>query len=74
MIWISAGGADVTVPVADCAQREFSSHPKTEMRFEDYISYWRSLSSAEHAHDGPPQDLRLLYLKDWHCTRYADLW
>jgi len=65
------------VPVADCTIEQFASHPKIEMKFADFISYWRVVSTS---HGDPPNTCmdsmssmakksRLLYLKDWHFVR-----
>ena len=54
------------VPVADCTQNEFSSHPKHEMKFEDYVQYWKSIAMGRQE-EAPS---KLLYLKDWHFARY----
>ena len=64
---------DTTVPVADCTTRQLSSHSKREMKFSDYIEYWRSCnSSASVPSEGeglPPPEHKLLYTKDWHFVR-----
>ena len=37
---------DAEVPVADCTAEQFSSHPKTKMRFADFISYLKTVSTT----------------------------
>lgn len=65
------------VPVADCTVEQFASHPKMEMKFADFIGYWRVVSTSR---GDPPNTCtdsmspmakksRLLYLKDWHFVR-----
>ena len=53
------------VPVADCGQEQFSAHPKSEMKMTDYLKYWGSLLKQKQPSN------HLLYLKDWHLTKYA---
>ncbi|XP_046555323.1 2-oxoglutarate and iron-dependent oxygenase JMJD4-like [Haliotis rubra] len=50
-----------TVPVADCSQEKFSSHPKEEMSLKDYFKYWKEQTASPGA--------KCLYLKDWHFNR-----
>ena len=64
LLLLSKGNA--TVPVANCTTRELSSHSKSEMKFSDYIEYWRSCSSGTRR---PGHEL--LYTKDWHFVRYG---
>ena len=73
---------DAEVPVADCTAEQFSSHPKTKMRFADFISYWKTVSTTcsdppstctDEEPSTPHQKNRLLYLKDWHFVRYRTL-
>ena len=61
------------MPVADCTRKEFSSHPKLEMQFADFTNYWGSLSSdgSKQCDGAPPEESKLLYLKDWHFMRFA---
>ncbi|XP_048238027.1 2-oxoglutarate and iron-dependent oxygenase JMJD4-like isoform X2 [Haliotis rufescens] len=51
----------VTVPVADCSQEKFSSHPKEEMSLKDYFIYWKERTVT-------PEE-KCFYLKDWHFNR-----
>lgn len=32
---------EATVPVADCNQEQFQSHPKLSMLLKDFIEYWK---------------------------------
>ncbi|KAH9498586.1 JmjC domain-containing protein 4 [Bulinus truncatus] len=54
---------ETTVPVANCNEQEFSTHPKAEMTVKNYVLYWQKQKS-EAAVDG-----KCLYLKDWHFYR-----
>lgn len=76
-LYLFAGHAKV--PVADCTQCHYSTHPKTEMLLSEYIRYWKSHDNGSHpnpsACDQSCNDdyLRgeantLLYLKDWHVV------
>lgn len=66
------------VPVADCTQCRFSSHPKTEMLLCEYMDYWQShdhANQSSHPNSSPCDQLssngrakKLLYLKDWHVA------
>ncbi|XP_067685892.1 2-oxoglutarate and iron-dependent oxygenase JMJD4-like [Haliotis asinina] len=49
------------VPVADCSQEKFSSHPKEEMSLKDYFKYWKEQTVSPGS--------KCLYLKDWHFNR-----
>lgn len=68
---------DVVVPVADCTTEQFTSHSKMEMKFADFISYWKAVSAscgdpASTCTDNTSsaaRRTRLLYLKDWHFVR-----
>lgn len=44
MVWYFSGHAKV--PVADCTGCYFSTHPKTEMTFTEYLQYWQSFEYA----------------------------
>ena len=59
---------DYMVPVANCDQQKYSSHPKVDMKFSVYIKYWKELRRQNY-----PTSMDILYLKDWHFTRYL-LW
>lgn len=49
---------DLKVPVTDCKNIAFDFQPRSNMKFSDYLSYWKGSSRNE-----------LLYLKDWHLRR-----
>ncbi|XP_012943249.1 2-oxoglutarate and iron-dependent oxygenase JMJD4 isoform X2 [Aplysia californica] len=55
---------DATAPVADCSGEEFCSHPKSEMKVQEFLTYWQ-----DYAEKGYPANEKCLYLKDWHFTR-----
>ena len=40
---------EATVPVADCNQVQFESHPKHPMLFKDFIKYWEEKNNAGSA-------------------------
>ena len=52
-----------TAPVANCKEKEFSSHPKQDMTLKDYLDYWE-----DYRDRGYPETDPCLYLKDWHFT------
>lgn len=56
--YLSNQYGNLMVPVTDCKNLAFDNQPRTEMKFSDYISYWR----------GNTRD-KMLYLKDWHLRR-----
>ena len=37
---------DANVPVADCKQVQFESHPKHSMLFKDFLNYWEEKSNG----------------------------
>jgi hypothetical protein len=37
---------DATVPVADCKQVQFHSHPKHSMLFKDFLQYWEEKNNG----------------------------
>ena len=58
---------DANVPVADCKQVQFESHPKHSMLFKDFLDYW------EEKNSGTSKDLTSIkcwYLKDWHFCNF----
>ena len=72
------------MPIADCSQERFSAHPKTEMCFSEFITYWRDVSASVGHHsareggwsgpegEGSGSDAthqKVLYLKDWHFVK-----
>ena len=50
------------VPVANCSKKCYDSHEKMQMKFNDYVRYWRSSRAAG-----------ILYLKDFHLKQEYDL-
>lgn len=50
------------VPVSDCSCRYFNSQKSEEMRFADFITYWKKVISTGYDYTQVP----CLYLKDWH--------
>ena len=56
---------DTPCPVADCSKEEYSSHPKLEMTFSQYVDCLKKYKLSDYSEDMP-----CLYLKDWHCVRY----
>ncbi|XP_045179491.2 2-oxoglutarate and iron-dependent oxygenase JMJD4-like [Mercenaria mercenaria] len=59
---------DAIVPVANCKQEQYSSHPKQDILLSEYLDYWE-----KYRVDGYPEDEPRLYLKDWHFTKaYPD--
>ena len=73
MVYDNSLLGDADVPVADCNDIHFSSHPKTTWKLNDYLSYWKQLQiSCKKTTDedfGTYTEKRLLYLKDWHFTK-----
>jgi hypothetical protein len=57
---------EAIVPVANCGQEQFSSHPKKDMLLSEYLDYWENYRS-----EGYPGNQPCLYLKDWHFTKYV---
>lgn len=49
---------NLVVPVADNSKEFFNSHVKLDMKFSDYIEYWKQEEETRKQ--------QLLYLKDWH--------
>lgn len=65
---LSLLAGDARVPVADCSNDYFNSHAKTEMKMTDYLHYW---SKGAGETDGEIERTdSLLYLKDWHFSKY----
>lgn len=52
------------VPIANCNKVYFNSHEKLEMKFVDFLNYWK----CRHEDNGN-ESKDLLYLKDWHLRR-----
>lgn len=59
-----SGGAKV--PVANCNEERSYSHPKSDMKFSEFVGYMQKLNSSDCGKEKP-----VLYLKDWHCQRHA---
>lgn len=55
---------NITVPVTNCSKEYYNSHQKCEMKFCDYLTYWKNLSSSDS--DINKNVNNVLYLKDWH--------
>ncbi|XP_071490381.1 2-oxoglutarate and iron-dependent oxygenase JMJD4-like [Diadema antillarum] len=53
-----------TVPVANCGKVQYYAQPKQDMKFSDYLRYWRGHIDADYQ-----SSQGCLYLKDWHFTR-----
>ncbi|KAK9869437.1 hypothetical protein WA026_003192 [Henosepilachna vigintioctopunctata] len=49
------------VTVYKCNEKYFNSQPTLDMRFEEYINYWKNYIDNDYS-----ADLPLYYLKDWH--------
>ncbi|XP_072180779.1 2-oxoglutarate and iron-dependent oxygenase JMJD4-like isoform X2 [Diadema setosum] len=56
------GGA--TVPVANCGKVQYYAQPKQDMKFSEYLRYWRGHIATDYQ-----SSQGCLYLKDWHFTR-----
>ena len=56
------------MPVADCGLHQFSTHPKSEMKMADYLTYFTEQRVQAEESDGAK---KFLYLKDWHLARYV---
>ncbi|XP_061163826.1 2-oxoglutarate and iron-dependent oxygenase JMJD4-like [Saccostrea echinata] len=52
------------VPVANCKKEKYSSQPKEEQTFSNFLDYWQSYIESGH-----PDSMDNLYLKDWHFKR-----
>lgn len=57
---------ELKVPIANCSKIYFNSHEKTELKFCDFLSYWKQ-SCQQRIENNEPAEL--LYLKDWHLRR-----
>ena len=75
---VCAGNA--TVPVSNCSEERSYSHPKTDMKFSEFVVYMKQLactststSTSSSASTGSDceKDKPVLYLKDWHCQRHV---
>lgn len=49
---------DFEVPVANCSSKYFDSHEKLNMKFSDYVEYWKGERTSGE-----------LYLKDFHLKQ-----
>lgn len=54
------------VPIANCSKIYFNSHEKSELKFCDFLSYWKRSCQQRNKN---VESTDLLYLKDWHCHR-----
>lgn len=52
------------VPVANCNKVYFNSHEKSEIRFDEFLIYWKQQIQTIGCESND-----LLYLKDWHLRR-----
>jgi len=52
---------NATVPVADCNKERSYSHPKSDMKFSEFVLYMKQVEKEN----------TILYLKDWHCQRHV---
>lgn len=57
---------EMKVPIAHCGNVYFNSHEKSELKFGDFLSYWKRSCQQSTANDDSTE---LLYLKDWHLRR-----
>lgn len=55
--------SDVMVPIANCNKIYFNSHEKSEMKFNDFLDYWKRKIVANEIES---EQNDLFYLKDWH--------
>ncbi|NXS18089.1 JMJD4 protein, partial [Mystacornis crossleyi] len=55
---------EAVVPVANCDVKEYNSNPKEQLRFREFVEYWR-----EYIRNGYRSSRGCLYLKDWHLSR-----
>lgn len=49
---------DHNVPVANCSKQVYDAHEKDQMKFTDYVQYWKDRRSED-----------ILYLKDFHMKQ-----
>lgn len=52
------------VPIANCNKVYFNSHEKSEMKFIEFLNYWKNQQKTTTCDTND-----LLYLKDWHLRR-----
>lgn len=55
--------ASLNVPIANCSKVYFNSHEKSEMKFSEFLTYWKGRNDKNDVEN------KLLYLKDWHLRR-----
>lgn len=60
VIWICQPG-ESEVPVANCGESYFDSHPKSNWTLKDFVTYMR-----EYKEKGYPSTMPCLYLKVKH--------
>ncbi|KZS11416.1 putative JmjC domain-containing protein 4 [Daphnia magna] len=56
---------EAEVPVANCGESYFDSHPKSNWTLKDFVTYMR-----EYKEKGYPSTMPCLYLKDWHLFKH----
>nr|CAD7423534.1 unnamed protein product [Timema monikensis] len=54
----------VEVPVANCNEKYYNAQKTTDIKLDDFITYWKDYSEKGH-----PSDMPSLYLKDWHFPK-----
>nr|XP_022326185.1 jmjC domain-containing protein 4-like isoform X1 [Crassostrea virginica] len=52
------------VPVANCKREKYSSQPKENKSFSDFLDYWQNYIESDYS-----ENLDSFYLKDWHFSR-----
>lgn len=57
---------ELRTPTANCSKIYHNSHEKSELKFCDFLSYWKRSCQQRNENDEPAE---LLYLKDWHLRR-----
>ena len=57
------------VPVANCKREKYSSQPKENKSFSDFLDYWQNYIESDYS-----ENLDSFYLKDWHFSRYINLY
>lgn len=56
---------EAVVPIANCKIKYYNSQLKTDIKFAEFVDYWRDLAACHHDYDIHDK----LYLKDWHFVR-----
>nr|CAD7570431.1 unnamed protein product [Timema californicum] len=63
--WVDWGlEGSVEVPVANCNEKYYNAQKTTDIKLDDFITYWKDYSEKGH-----PSDMPSLYLKDWHFPK-----